>query len=560
MTFLRRLLPILSAFEGYNWSIARGDVIAGTSVAVVLIPSVIAYGELAGVPPVHGLYAALAAMVGYALFASSRQVIAGPDAAISLLLASAIVPLSRDDPGRAATLGCTVAVLVGAIMFLAASLRLGSVADFLTRPVLLGYMTGAALILIVTQLGKLLGLRVQGHDVVEIVTELAHRIRETHVLTLVLGVGCLGTLVALRSIAPRVPGALVVMVVALGLSSVFDLEARGVRVIGTIDSGLPMPRWPIASLAEARMLLPAALGIAVLTFPDAVLLARSFAVKNGYELRPNQELRALGISNLAAGLFQGFSCGASQSRTTVNDASGGKTQVSSLVAAATLAVFLLFLTPLLRRLPVVALGSILVYAGVQMFGLREYVTLAKFSRAALALAVIVAGVVVVVGVIQGILVGVIASLVYVLRRLSRPMDAVMQEVPGTGSFHDLGDPTATQTVPGLIAYRYYAPLFFANADHFVERVRTLIAAGPVPTRWFLLDAQAVWEIDLEGSEALARLSDEFAAHGISFKIARANRPLRLRLERIGLTQRLGESSLFPSVHAAIDAFRREQAA
>ncbi len=550
-------LPILSVLRGYRPEWLRADLLAGISVCVVMIPSVIAYAELADLPPVHGLYAALAAMVGYAIFASSRHVITGPDAAITLLMASAIGPLAGGDPARLVSLTALTALLGGGLMLLAAYLRVGVVADFLSKPVLVGYLTGAALILISTQLGKLFGLSLQGDDFFPVLAELAKRIRETHALTLSLGVGFIALLAVLRRFVPKAPGPLVILVAALALSWIFDLEARGVRVIGSVDGGLPLPRWPGLSLLDAGLLLPAAAGIVLLTFPEGVLLARAFAAKNRYDVRPNQELTALAASNLLAGLFQGFCVGASQSRTTVNDAAGGKTQVVSLVAAGALALFLLFLTPLLDRLPVVALSSILVFAGASLIGVHEYAVLLRFSQVSLVLALGVAAAVLAVGVLPGILLGLIASLVYVLARLARPMDAVLQEVPGTGRYHDIGNSPAAHTVPGLIAYRFYSPLFFANADHFVDRIRELIASSPSPVRWVLLDAQAIWEIDLTAAEALTRLHDELAARDIELKIARANRPLREKLARIGLKEHLGEESFFPSVHKAVEAFQHE---
>jgi SulP family sulfate permease len=560
MSTMGRLLdvvPILRTLRAYRREWLITDLLAGVSVCVVMIPSVIAYAELAGLRPVHGLYAALLGMIGYALFASSRQVIAGPDAAITLLVATAIAPLSADDPARAATLAAMTALLGGGLMLLAAGLRAGVVADFLSKPVLVGYLTGAALILISTQLGKLFGIRTAEHDFFPLVAEVARRARESHVLTLIVGAGMIVLLQLLRQFAPRVPGTLVVFIFALVISVLVGLEARGVRVVGNVERGLPAFRLPLVSLEDVRSLLPAAVGIVMLTFPEAILLARAFAARNRYEIRPNQELVALAASNVAAGLFGGFSVGASQSRTTVNDASGGKSQLVSLFAAGALAAFLLFLTPLLRALPTVALAAILIFAGAHLIEFHEYKLFWRASKRAFWLALAVTAGVLVVGVVPGILIGVIASLIYVLARLARPLDVVLRELPGTGRFHDLGEGAEAETIPGLIAYRFYAPMFFANAEYFLQRARQLIAASPNRVRWFLIDMQAVWEIDVTAADALIRLEDELRQAGIALRIARANRPLRERLARIGLQQRLGDAAFFPSVHAAVEAFRRE---
>ncbi len=329
------------------------------------------------------------------------------------------------------------------------------------------------------------------------------------------------------------------------------------RVVGEVPPGLPEFQAPVVSLRDVRELVPAALGIALLTFPQGILLARAFAAKNGYEISANRKLASLALANMAAGLFQGFSVGASQSRTAVSDSVGGRSQVVSLVAAGMLALFLLFLTPLLRALPTVALAAILVFAGWHLIELREFRLLLRLSPMGFGLAIVVALGVLIVGVVPGIVIGVMVTLIYLLARLARPLDVVLCEVPGTGRYHAVGESPEAQTIPGLIAYRFYAPLFFANAEHFVHRVRELIQASPNPVRCFLVDMQAVWEIDVTAAEAVSRLTRDLRDKGISLRIARANRPLREKLERIGHAEQLGQAAYYPSVHAAVDAFRRE---
>src|SRR5262245_11933325 len=328
--------PLGGGLRGYRREGFGGDLRGGLSAAVVMIPSVIAYAGLANLRPEHGLYAALAGMIGYALFASSPQIIAGPDAALALLMASTVGPLAAGDPARAAALAAATALLGGVLMLLAARLRIGVVADFLSKPVLIGYMTGAALILVSTQLGKVCGIPLVNQAFFPLLGELVGKLGQTHPLTLGLGAGFLALMVATRRWLPALPGALVVLVVALPLSALLDFERRGVRVIGDVPAGLPLPALPAVGLADVQALLPGAIGIALLTFPDGILLARAFASKNRYTIQPTQELRALAVSNLFSGLFRGFSVGASQSRTTVSDAAGGSSQVASLVAVATL--------------------------------------------------------------------------------------------------------------------------------------------------------------------------------------------------------------------------------
>jgi SulP family sulfate permease len=524
-----------------------------------MIPSVIAYAGLAGLPPVHGLYAALAGMLGYAIFASSRQVIAGPDATIALMVGIAVGTWTKDNAELVPVLAAMVALLAGGLMFVASRLKVGMVADFLSKPVLVGYMTGAALILISTQLAKLFGFRLAAQNFFPLLADLAGHLHETHWPTFLVGAAFILLLEILRRFAPKIPGALVIFVLSLIASVIFHFADRGLVMVGDIPRGLPSLRIPVVTVQILQELFPAAIGVALLTFPDGILLARAFAAKNRYELRPNQELLAFSVSNLAAGLFQGFSVGASQSRTTVNDAAGGKTQMVSLVAAGALVLFLLFLTPVLRPLPMVALAAILTFSGIHLVEVEAYRSLFRISRLAFFVAMLVTVGVLVVGVIPGILIGVMLSLVVLLGRLARPTDALLHEVSATGGFHDVGEIPESQTVPGLIAYRFYAPLFFANADHFVERIRDLIAASDTPVRWVLVDLQAVTDIDVTGVEAVARLGEEFRGRGISLKFARANRPLRDHLIRMGFGEHLREHNLFPSVHAAVSVFRQEEA-
>jgi SulP family sulfate permease len=549
-------LPVVQLFRSYQRSWFRADLVAGITVSVVMIPSVVAYAELAGLPPINGLYAALVGVVGYALFASSRHVVAGPDAAVALLVGIGIAPFLKDNPERAPALAAMVALLGGALMLVASQLKAGLVADFLSKPVLVGYLTGAAVILMSTQFGKLFGLKLDGQNFFALIADLFRHIRETNVLTLVIGIGLILFMELLRRLAPKIPGALAVFILALAGSAIFNLQDRGVACIGDVPRGLPAPRAPMVSLDLITDLLPAAVGIALLTFPEGVLLARAFASKNGYPIRPNQELFALSAANLAAGFFQGFSVGASQSRTTVNDAAGGKTQMSSFVAAGALELFLIFFTGLLKQLPVVALASILIFSGIHLVEIHAYRSLLKISPQAFILALLVTAGVLVVGVIPGILIGVMISLVVLLGRLARPTDAVLREVPATGAFHDTGDMPEAKSIPGLIAYRFYAPLFFANADHFTGRVNELIATSPDRVRWVVVDLQAVTDIDVTAAEALQRLDADLEQRGIEMKFARANRPLRERLTRIGLGEHLQKQNLFPSVHAAVAAFRQ----
>jgi SulP family sulfate permease len=549
---LLRWIPGLALFRDYKRSWLAGDLMAGASVCVVMIPSVVAYARLMGLAPQNGLYAALVPLVVYPLFSSSRQVIAGPDIAISLLMASAISPLAGHDGGRAAGLAAVLAVLSGLFLLLGSRVKLGKVADFLSKPVLVGYMTGAALILVASQLGGLLGVPLTNNDFFPRVFEAAGKMDQIRPPTLLMGLGLLVLLFGMHRIAPKIPGTLVACVVAIAASQILGLEQRGVAVVGMIPGGLPGFAMPRADWHDIHSLLPAAISIALLGYTEGILLARAFAAKNGYEIAANQELTALGTANLCNGFLQGFCVTGSQARTTINDSTGAKSQMSSLVAALCLALFLLFLTPALSHLPIVALAAVLIYGGSTLVEFDVMKRIYRYYPSAAGVAALTTLGVLAAGVVAGILLGVVLSLLGLINRISHPPDAVLREVPGHG-FHDLGE-RAGETAPGLLAYRFYAPLLFSNSGYFAERVHSLVASSPEPVRWFLLDAQAISDIDVTAGEMLFELHKELKEMGIALKVAHANRPLRELLENTGLAKEIGEECFFASVHECVTAF------
>jgi sulfate permease, SulP family len=543
----------LSLFRGYRRQWLAGDVAAGVTGCLIMIPSVIAYARLTGLPPESGLFAALVPLVVYPFFTTSPQVIVGPDIAICLLMANAIGPLAGGDSKRAAALAGILALASGVLLLLGSRLKLGRAAVFLSKPVLVGYMTGAALILVVSQLPSLLGISLVNNDFFPRLLEAIRRGHETHLPTLFFGLGLLALIVGLRRLAPKVPATITACVAATAISAAFHLEKQGIAVVGRFDGGLPRLDFPGVTWPEIHSLLPAAIGIAFLAYTEGILLARAFAAKNGYDVAPNQELTALGAANLCNGFFQGFPVTGSQSRTTVNDQAGGKTQMASLVMAACVALFLLFLTPLLAPLPSVTLAAILIYGGWNLVEFQAMKRIYRHYPAAAGIAALTTLGVLAAGVVAGILLGVILSLLTLITRISHPPDAVLREVPGHG-FHDVGE-TAGQTLPGLLAYRFYAPLLFSNCDYFSERVHHLVGACSPPARWLLLDAQAITDIDVTAAEMLHTLHRALKDRGVEMKIAHANRPLRALLECTGLEGEIGEESFFPSVHECVQAFQ-----
>jgi SulP family sulfate permease len=551
-------LPSLAFLRGYQRAWLMADLVAGISVCLVMIPTVIAYAGLMGLPPQYGLYAALVPLLVYPFFGSSRQVIVGPDIAICLLIVSAVRPLAGGDASRAAGLAGTMAVLSGLLLLLGARAGLGAVADFFSKPVLVGYMTGAALILVGSQLNKFFGVALQRNDFFPRLAELCGKLGESNRPTVIFGFSLLALMLGLRRFAPKIPSALVVCVVAAVASAGLGLEHRGVAVVGLVPAGLPAFTLPQFNWRDLQSLLPAVIGITLLSYTEVILLGRAFGAKNGCEINANQELVALGVADVLTGYFQGFAGTGSQARTAVNDAVGGKTPVASLVAAAMLALFLLFLTPLMARLPVVALAAILVYGGSTLVEFDVMKRIYRYYPRSAAVAALTTLGVLAAGVIPGILVGVVLSLYGLISRISNPPDALLREVPGHG-FHDLGDTPGGLTLPGLLAYRFYAPLLFSNATHFAARARQLILDSKTPVIWFLLDAQAITDIDVTAADTLHALHDELKRQHIALKIAHANPPFRAILDRTGLARELGEDSFFASVHQCVTAFQAMQA-
>ena len=549
-------IPLLSTLRHYQASWLKADVVAGLTACIVMIPAVIAYAELVHLAPITGLYAALAAALGYALFASSRHVIAGPDAAIGLLVGAAILPLSGGDPARLAVLAAELSLLSGAILVLAARLQLGVIADLLSRPVLVGYLNGASLILLSTQLGKLFGLKTQGEEFFPLLLSLIQQLPLTHIPTMALGLLLLALLVVLKRWLPQVPGALACAAVALLTTLIFQLDQYGVALVGTVPAGLPRFEMPLIHWSDIQVLAPAAVAIAFLTFSDGILLAQAFAEKNGYEVNPNQELTALGSANILAALWQGFPVSASQSRTSVVDAAGGRTQVTQLVAAAGLLLFLLFLTSLIAWLPRVALGVILIVTAVGMLEIASLRSLYKVDRNEFGIAMMVTLAILLAGVVTGIIAGMLLSLIAVLVQISRPRDAVLRRLVNDGKFHDCLEEDEAEDVPGVMVYRLYAPLIFANARYVVERIHQLVEAAGPELEWLIIDAQAITDMDVTAAQRFVELHRELSQQGIQIKIADAPRPFREELAKVGLSDALGSQQFFVSVKKAVEAFEQ----
>jgi len=516
-----------------------------------------AYGDLAGVNPVAGLYVAIAAMVMYALFGTSKQLIMGPEATTAIMTAAAVAPLAGGDPVRYAALAALAAILVGVLSIVGGIVKLGFITDFLSKPILVGYIFGTTLIVIGSQLGKMFGISLESDEFFRQIIELISRLDETHLLTFAIGVVSMAALFIMRRINRALPGPLIVVAVAIVVSVVFDLEAKGVDVVGPVPAGLPRPTIPTVEFQDIFTLLPAALALTILIYADEVLTARVFSAKHGQKINANQEFIAIGMANIGAGLLTGFPAATSGSRTVVADQMGGKSQLVGLVAAALTIVFLLFFTPLLAPLPKVVLGAIIIVASLGLLDVYSFRFLRKVRRAEFWLAIVTLFGVLTVGILQGILVAVTLSLVNVIYRISRPHDALLDDVDAGGGvvYRSVADKATALAKPGLIVYRFDAPLIFANAAFFTERLDELVGNAGAGLKCVILDAEAISDFDSTAAEALENLDGDLERRGVELWIARANESLRELLAVTGLTTRIGAEHIYPSVRAAVVAYR-----
>jgi sulfate permease, SulP family len=546
---LERAVPVSQELPAYRGGHARRDVLAGVTVAALALPSAMAYAELAGVSPVNGLYTLLLPTVVYVLLGTSRQLVIGPEGSISALVAAAVLPLAAAGSEDAAELAAALAVLVGVCFLGARALRLGWLADYFSRPVLIGYLHGVAVVLVVSQLGKLFGLDIEARDPLLQIGEVVRELGETSGVTLAVGAAALAILIPLRYIAGRFPAALVVVVGAIGASWWLDLEERGVSVTGSVPRGIPDVDIPIPGDGDILLLLPAAVGIFLVSFADEILTARSFAGKHGQHVRAEQEVLAMGAANAAAGLTQGFPIGASGSRTAVNDSMSVRTQLGGLVAAGAILVILLFLTDPISYLPKTVLGAVIIAAAIGLVDPRAWRALWTTDRVEVTIAAVTTAGVVAVGVLEALVFAVGLSIVDVVRRSARPHDAVLGWVEELGRYGDVAVHRSSRVTPGVVVYRLDDRLFFANAGYFRGRVLEAVRGAPTTARAVVFDAEAVTHVDATGLAALEDLVGALRKEGIELSMARAKTPLTARLAETGLSG----IPVHPTVRAAVEA-------
>ena len=555
--------PGVGVLRSYRSSWLRADVFAGISVVAYLVPQVMAYTALVGVPPVAGLWTALAALVVYAAIGSSRVLSVGPESTIALMAGTAITPLAGGDPEQAVALAAALSLIVGGWCVVGRLARLGVISDLLSQPLLVGYLAGAAVLMIVGQLGRMTGTNVDGDNIVAQVRSFLEVVDDTHLTTLAVGMGTLALLLAIHFLRPRWPATLIAVATATIVCVLADMEERGVAIVGPVPTGLPTPGIPDVTWDQFRTLILAGLGIAVIGFSDNMLIARGFPAPADEEestgVDPQQELLALGGVHVAAGLMSGFPVSSSGSRTALAIAGGARTQLSSLVAAAFVLLVLFVAGPLIENLPQSALAAVVFYAASKLVSWQEIVRLARFRTTELLLAVTAALGTVLFGVLIGVGVAIGLSLVEILYRLARPHEGVLGRVPGLAGMHDVDDYPEAETLPGLVVYRYDAPLFFANVDDMCRRALLAVdqenAAFPdEPVRWFVLNVEANVEVDITAADGLRVLHRDLTARGVRLALARVKQDLLAPLERAGLTELIGADMLFPTLPVAEEAY------
>jgi SulP family sulfate permease len=554
---LNHYVPITAWLPAYPRDVLRSDLISGVTVWAVMVPVAMAYAEMAGLPPQFGLYTAFAALLGYAIFGTSRQLKVTTSSTMAVMSAAVVVVMAAGDPARYAALSAALALTVGVILLLGGIARLGFISDFLSKSVVTGFVFGLALVIAIGQLPKLLGLPSGQGDFFEQCYQLITNLSQVQPYTLVVGVSALAVIFLIKRFLPRLPAGLIALVLGILAVSIFNLDEYGVSIVGAIPTGLPSPGLPQVSLGDLPYLLTGALGIVFLAVGESLGSARSFAAKHRYEINPDQELIALGAANLSAGLFQGFTVDASLSSTATADEAGERTQLSSIVTAVLIIVTLLVLAPLFYNLPNAVLGAIVIASVIGLMDVAELKRFYSSNRVDFMLAMVAMLGVLTTDVLTGLLIAVFLSLLIVLYRASRPYVAVLGKVPGqAATYGDVARHPENAQVPGLLIVRLDAPLYFLNANVARGQILDLIAASQPPPRAILFDLGASADLDVASLDMLKNLVRELGERDVNVRLAQVRGRVRDRLRKAGVMAEIGEKSVFLSVPAAVDDFEQ----
>jgi high affinity sulfate transporter 1 len=540
----------------YQSAWLRYDIVAGLVLTTMLVPVGIAYAVASGVPGIYGLYATIVPLLFYALFGPSRILVMGPDSSLVAVILAVIIPLSGGDPQRAVALAGMMAIVSGAVCILAGIARLGFITELLSKPIRYGYMNGIALTVLISQLPKLFGFSIESNGPLRDLWTIASALMEGKVnwTTFIVGGLTLAAILLLKR-WPRLPGILIAVVGATVAVGVLDLAARAsVKVLGSLPQGLPGFAIPWITSADIVPVFIGGCAVALVSFADTSVLSRVYAARTRTYVNPNQEMVGLGIANLAAGFFQGFPISSSSSRTPVAEAAGAKTQMTGVVGALAVALLLVVAPDLLQHLPSSALAAVVIASAIGLIEVTDLRRIYRIQRWECWLSIVCTVGVAAFGAIEGIGLAIVIAIIEFLWDAWRPYSAVLGRADGVKGYHDIKRYPDAHLIPGLVLFRWDAPLFFANAELFNDRVLDAVAASPTPVRWLVVAAEPVTSVDVTSADMLAELDDTLHAAGIELCIAEMKDPVKDKLKRFGLFARLGETAFFPTIGTAVDSY------
>ena len=551
-------MPGLRTLRTYKRAWLPRDLVAGVVLSALLVPQGMAYAELAGLPAITGLYTTVACLVAYAIFGPSPYLILGPDSALGAMIAAVILPLAAGNTDYAIALAGMLALIVSVICIGAGLARLGFVADLISKPVRVGYLAGLAITIFIGQLPKLFGYSIEADGLIQELVVFLQNLNQTNPWTLAVGLLSLFIILGLKRWAPRIPGVLVAVVIAIAITQLFDLAEKGVSTVGTLPQGFPLPSFPRVELSALPLLIGTAFGISLVAVGDTISTSAGFAARRGYEVDGDQEMVGIGSANLLAGLFQGFPVSTSGSRTAVAEQSGAKTQLTGIVAAVLVLAMLLFVPGLVRNMPQSALAAIIIAASLSLFDLVELRRFWVVRKSEFVLAIVAILGVALVGVLEGIVIAVVISVFQLFQRAWRPYAAVLGKVEGVPGYHDITRyPNASQ-LPGLLMVRWEATLFFANANLFRNGIRKLVARTDPAPKWIIVTAESINDIDTTAGDMLVDLDLELNAAGIHLVFAELKSTVKEKIEDYGLLETIDQRHFYPTIEVAVEEFQRER--
>jgi high affinity sulfate transporter 1 len=549
--------PGFRVITGYRRAWLRRDVTAGVVLTTLLVPQGMAYAELAGLPPITGLYTSIMCLLGYAAFGPSRILVLGPDSAIGPMIAATTLPLlaAGGDPQRAIALASALGLMVGAIMIVVGVAKLGFIAELLSRPTMVGYMNGLALTILISQLPKLFGFSVDGDGLLAEIEGFVRGVATGDAVpaAAAVGLGGIVLILVLQRWLPKLPAVLIMVVLSIVAAIVFDLAAHGVSLIGELPKGFPPLTIPDIRWSDLAPLAAGALAIAVVSLADTISTSSAFAQRTGQEVHGNQEMLGIGAANIAAGLFQGFPVSTSASRTAVAERAGARTQLTGVVGAALIILMILFVPGLFRDLPQPALAAVVITASLSLADIPATARLWRQRRVEFTLSIVAFAGVALLGVLPGIGIAVGLSILNVFRRAWRPYATTLGLVDGLAGYHDVRSYPAARHLPGLVLYRFDAPLFFANAKTFRDEVMHLAHREPAP-QWIVVAAEPITDVDTTAADLLLDLDQWLDERGQTLMFAELKDPVRRKIDRYGLLRELEPSHFFPTVGAAVHAY------